>query len=251
MGLSIAETSFHLTPRCNRSNNRFGTGLCPKCQQRPPKRPRHLLSSPMSSERPNPQMRIIRMPIAALFITLIVQTSLAQQLQPHILFNFTGDAEPIAPLTKGPDSNFYGTTQSGGSARLGNVFRMTPDGTVTTLVNFAGPNGQAPGIVPLTPDNMGNLYGTTIYGGSGGYGTVFKMTLDGSLTTLVNFNNRNGSAPEGLALGNDGNFYGTTVTGTNYYGTAFKVTTGGTFSTLVNLVNSGSFPGNLTLYPDG
>ena len=191
------------------------------------------------------------MPIAALFITLVVQAALAQQLQPHILFNFTGDAGPIAPLTKGPDGNFYGTTQSGGSARLGNVFRLTPDGTMTTLVNFTGPNGHAPGIVPLTPDNMGNLCGTTIYGGSGGYGTVFKMTLDGSLTTLVNFNNSNGSAPEGLTLGNDGNLYGTTVTGTNYYGTVFKVTTDGAFSTLVNLVNSGSFPGNLTLYPDG
>ena len=45
-------------------------------------------------------------------------------------------------------------------------------------------------------------------------GTVFKVTTNGTLTTLVSFNGTNGAYPHaGLTLGNDGNFYGTTSQG--------------------------------------
>ncbi len=67
---------------------------------------------------------------------------------------------------------------------------------------------------------MGNFYGTTYNGGNSaindfiGYGTVFQVTTDGTVTTLVNFNKHQRANPEaGLILGQDGNLYGTTTYG--------------------------------------
>src|SRR5437763_218073 len=87
------------------------------------------------------------------------------------------------------DGNFYGTTTYGGSANFGTIFKVTPTGTATTLVNFTGLNGTYP-ICALIQASDGDLYGTT--SGGGGpfptqYGTVFKVTLDGTLTTLFIF----------------------------------------------------------------
>src|SRR5271167_4840028 len=64
----------------------------------------------------------------------------------------------------------------------------------------------------------GSFYGTTQGGGTNsdddgnGYGTVFKISSQGIITTLVNFNSTNGSNPyAGLTLADDGYFYGTTA----------------------------------------
>ena len=62
------------------------------------------------------------------------------------------------------DGNFYGTTTFGGSANFGTIFKLTPTGTITTLVNFTGPNGTYP-IGALIQASDGNLYGTTTGGG--------------------------------------------------------------------------------------
>ena len=58
-----------------------------------------------------------------------------------------------------------------------------------------------------------------------GYGTVFKLATNGTLTTLISFNGTNGASPQaGLIQGADGNFYGTTTQGgTNGYGTIFQL----------------------------
>ena len=63
-----------------------------------------------------------------------------------------------------------------------------------TLVNFRGDNGQDP-TTGLLLGSDGDFYGTTVQGGSSGYGTLFKVTTSGTLTTLVNFNNANGAFP--------------------------------------------------------
>src|SRR5208282_398944 len=73
----------------------------------------------------------------------------------------------------------------------------------------------------------GNLYGTTNDGGSNGFGTVFKITPSGTLTTLYNFCSEpdcpDGTYPEtGVIQATDGNFYGTTGS------TVFKITPSGT-----------------------
>jgi uncharacterized repeat protein (TIGR03803 family) len=59
--------------------------------------------------------------------------------------------------------------------------------TVQTLVSFNGTNGNNP--TALTLGNDGNFYGTTVEGGTsyGGYGTVFQVTTNGTLHTLVSF----------------------------------------------------------------
>ena len=82
--------------------------------------------------------------------------------------------------------------------------------TLTTFVNFNGTDGAATES-PVIQASDGNFYGTT-YGGGGGsraYGTVFKVTPDGVLTTLHSFSLTDGADPiGGLVEGNDGNFYG-------------------------------------------
>ncbi len=65
---------------------------------------------------------------------------------------------------------------------------MTPAGRLTTLVSFNGANGNSPQ-APLIQASDGNFYGTTTYGGPDGGGTVFRVTPDGVLTTLVAFGN--------------------------------------------------------------
>jgi uncharacterized repeat protein (TIGR03803 family) len=92
------------------------------------------------------------------------------------------------------------------------VFKVTTNGTLTTLVSFNGSNGEWPQAA-LTLGSDGNFYGTTFEGGSGNWGTAFKVTTNGTLTTLVNFYGSNGGNPNGLTLGSDGNFYGTTQSG--------------------------------------
>jgi uncharacterized repeat protein (TIGR01451 family) len=156
-------------------------------------------------------------------------------------FNGTNGANPLAGLVAGPGGNLYGTTRYGGTNQnLGTVFQVTTNGTFTTLIQFAGTNGAWPyGGVTVGPD--GNLYGTTTWAGNpnGDFngGTIFELTTNGLLTTLIRFvdlGGTNGLNPEtSLTLGPDGNFYGTTFAGgANGNGTVFQVTTNGILATL-------------------
>ncbi len=118
--------------------------------------------------------------------------------------------------------------------------------TLTTLQSFNGTNGAYPntalvkGRHRLVQHANGNFYGTTPFGGANNYGTVYQLTPGGVLTTLYSFCSVGGSActdgdtPNGaLALGSDGNLYGTTFQGgANNEGTVFKITTGGALTTL-------------------
>jgi len=123
-------------------------------------------------------------------------------------------------LVQGSDGNFYGTTIYGGDLSLwggwgaGTVFRMTPDGILTTLVRFNINNGMRP-LGGMIQGDDGNFYGTTSQGGDvalnppWGYGTVFRMTSEGELTMLGQFDNtHNGFSPQWLTQGSDGDFYG-------------------------------------------
>lgn len=127
-------------------------------------------------------------------------------------FNDGFGVEPGA-LTQASDGNFYGTTYGGGNSQGdGTLFRITPNGVFQTLHVFTGPDGIAP--LALTQGSDGNLYGTTLYGGNSGCysgcGTVFKITLAGTLTTLHLFNNTDdGYSPGGgIIEATDGFFYG-------------------------------------------
>ena len=140
-----------------------------------------------------------------------------------VLYAFVGSidgAAPFSALVQGTDGNFYGTTSSGGTANGGTVFQMTPSGTVTVLHPFRGGTDGASPRASLIQGTDGNFYGTTSAGGTADNGTVFRMTPNGSVTVL------SGSAFAGVEAGRnpeaaliqatDGNFYGTTYTGTAY-----------------------------------
>jgi uncharacterized repeat protein (TIGR03803 family) len=168
---------------------------------------------------------------------------------------YTAPAFPAAGLVLGGDGNFYGSTEYGGANFSGTVFAISPQGAMNYLfsfddvdyyagstyikTNFTGSNPT----YALTVGNDGMLYGTTAVGGTNGYGTVFKMSLDGAFTLLASFDaggsssynspftNTFGSQPFDLTQGADGNFYGTALTGgTNGFGTVFKVTPTGVLS---------------------
>ena len=156
------------------------------------------------------------------------------------LYSFTGGndgANPQAGLVQGSDGYFYGTTSSGGTDSYGTVFRISTTGVLTTLYSFMGDDGRSPG-AGLVQGSDGNFYGTTENGGtSGGYGTVFKISTNGALTSLYSFTGGNdGGGGNGLVQGSDGYFYGTTYYGgtkTTYYGgTVFKISTNGALTTL-------------------
>src|ERR1019366_3797480 len=152
------------------------------------------------------------------------------------LYSFTGDnygyqVYPYARLVQGTDGYFYGTTESvGGTNNAGTVFKISSNGILTTLYSFTGANDGANPYAALVLGNDGYFYGTTVWGGTNGYGTVFKMATNGASVTLHSFTGRNDSAgPNGLVQGSGGYFYGMTVNGTS---TVFKISTNGVLTTL-------------------
>ena len=154
---------------------------------------------------------------------------------------------PLGSLTQGSDGSFYGTTLVNGPSNFsgGTIFRMTPDGTLTVLVNFNTSNGASP-IGKLVQGVDGAFYGTTQQGGANSFGTVFKVTAAGAFTKLVDFTgngatNRGRFPAGGMVIGTDGVFYGTTESGgPNNLGTVFKMTADGTLTTLVDFTGAGA-----------
>ncbi|MCU0782427.1 MAG: hypothetical protein MUF04_15210, partial [Akkermansiaceae bacterium] len=172
-------------------------------------------------------------------------------------------AMPGASLVRGSDGYLYGSTSLGGATGWGTVFRMTPGGEMTTLVEFDGIGNPNKGITPssaLLQGTDGNFYGTTYEGGSYNFGTIYQMTPAGKLTTLVSFSlnervNKGAHPYSGLIEGSDGCFYGTTLAGGSYVqGTVFKTTPAGDLTTLVEFAGgaNGSGPAaGLVLAGDG
>jgi uncharacterized repeat protein (TIGR03803 family) len=166
--------------------------------------------------------------------------------------NCTDGWGPFAALTMGSDGNFYGTTvyggDSGGISAGGTVFQITPQGKLTTIHSFCSLANCADGAQPRTAlvlGSNGNFYGTTFVGGANNHGcsdnscgTIFEITTAGQLTTLYNFCSAlecaDGYWPEGaLALGSDGNFYGTASKGAaGGFGSIFELTSSGQFNSL-------------------
>ncbi len=155
-----------------------------------------------------------------------------------------GDGEnPEGGLVQASDGNYYGTTSAGGAYGWGTVFRITAKGVLTTLYSFCPEAGCVDGATPvpsLVQATNGLLYGTTSGGGASGNGAVFEITISGTLTTLYSFcsfaNCSDGGNPQGaLIQGNDGDLYGTTVSGgANGSGTVYRITLAGAHSVVYN-----------------
>jgi uncharacterized repeat protein (TIGR03803 family) len=155
-------------------------------------------------------------------------------------------SSPFDPLIQGADGNFYGTTDIGGSAGKGTIFRITPQGVVTILHSFGDgsvANDGANVRTPLVQGTDGSYYGTSSIGGSANQGMAFKVTAQGTFTVLHNFGDgsvaHDGLVPQaGLIQGSDGNFYSDTFQGgTANAGTLFKMTPQGVVTILHNCLD--------------
>jgi len=190
---------------------------------------------------------------AHVILVLAVTTAIplpAQTFTTLFTFDGTDGGYPVAALVQGTDGNLYGTTELGIKAGTekrkrfggGTVFKITPDGTLTTLYSFCRQAGCVDGDEPadgLVQGIDGDFYGTTYLGGANGFGGIFKIAPGGTLTTIYGFCSQSGctdgSLPlAGLTRAANGDFYGTTENGgaNGNHGTVFKITPGGTLTTL-------------------
>src|SRR5579872_7450021 len=168
-------------------------------------------------------------------------------------FHGTNGRSPNAPLVQGTDGNFYGTTELGGNhGNNGTVFRITPNGVITTIYNFCSLPSCADGRQPITGLTLatdGNFYGTTMSGGQNDAGSVFRISSGGTLTTLYSFSSSPGTdgfSPGGALLqAADRNLYGTTqYGGTAGNGTVYRITLRGSFTALASFTDE-AFAGTL------
>jgi uncharacterized repeat protein (TIGR03803 family) len=214
-----------------------------------------------------------------LLIILSAATAIAAQAQTFktvVVFDGTNGSNPLGNLIQGPDGSYYGTTRYGGSYGCGlgygcgSIFKVSPQGKLTTLYAFCEQQPCTDGISPwagMVLGTDGSFYGTTYAGGNANSsaGTVFKISPSGKLTTLYTFcattGCPDGAQPFGQLLeGPDGNFYGTTSAGGGSpicpggCGTVFRISPSGALQTLHVFTANGGDGGipvaGLTLGPD-
>jgi len=162
---------------------------------------------------------------------------------------------PTSGLVKGTDGNFYGVTSEGGRHYIdasrpgyGTIFKITPAGSFTLLYSFPGPG--VGGVDPsgsLVVGTDGNFYGVTAGDDTtSDYGTIFKVTPHGRVTTLHSFlwgpttQTSGGLIPVGsLIRDTGGNFYGTTADGgAGGGGTIFEITPTGHYASIFAFAGS-------------
>jgi uncharacterized repeat protein (TIGR03803 family) len=200
--------------------------------------------------------------VVLLFCLAVVAQPYAQTFRTIANFSGSNGSNVQGALVQGLDGNLYGTSVMGGTGN-GNIFKLGPDGTVTSLYNFCSQPNCSDGVGPIAAlvlSTDGNFYGTTQVGGAYDHGTIFKFTPRGDLTTLHSFNDADGSQPyAALIQAIDGKFYGSTSGGGVYScgsqgcGTIFRIDSAGNFVTLDSFAgDDGVGPnGALVQTPDG
>ena len=200
--------------------------------------------------------------VLAIFVTLLLASVVVPAQSPapkfKVLHTFHGPNGngPAGVLSRDSAGNLYGTTEAGGAGKCGNfgcgtAFKLNKNGKQVWLHSFNIADGEEPS-AGLLRDAMGNLYGTTDYGGNttctSGCGTVFKLDSSGKESVLYKFKAPpDGDTPQSLlARDNLGNLYGTsTGGGENGYGTIFGVNKHAKETVLHNFTggSDGCFPG--------
>ncbi len=163
-------------------------------------------------------------------------------------------AWPVAGLLA-LGNTLYGTTEAGGNSGNGTVFRLNVDGTgFTNLHSFASVNGTSSSNLDGAWPQGGlilagsTLYGTSEYGGSFGFGTVFSLNTNGTgFTNIYSFTGGNdGAYPVSGMILSGGVLFGSAYEGGSAdAGTLFSVDTNGTgFTSLYNFTdgNDGAGP---------
>jgi len=168
------------------------------------------------------------------------------------------DGQDLSGIVMARDGNLYGTFDYDARTTLnasGTVFKLTLSGKLTTLHMFAGGNEGSIPSTGLIQARDGDFYGTTKGGGEGnpGFGTIFKVTPAGQLTTLHVFTGRgDGWSPrDNLIEGSDGNFYGTTPFSAGAGGTIYKMGPSGQKTTLYQFDKKDGEPSKLIQGHDG
>jgi uncharacterized repeat protein (TIGR03803 family) len=187
-----------------------------------------------------------------------------------VLHTFEGAAHgdgagPGSLLVQDGLGNLYGTTINGGDANCiahyyepgcGTVFKIDTAGHETVLYRFTGANGDGELPSGVILDAQGNLYGTTAFGGTYQYGTVFRVDPSGNETILYSFQGAGvgdgAIGGSGLTRDSQGNLYGTTDDGGNLgcsnqapgCGTVFKLSASGQETVLYRFTgtNGDGFP---------
>lgn len=147
----------------------------------------------------------------------------------RVLYSFKAGGDGADPFCGLADVGgiLFGTTNLGGVNGLGIVFEVTTAGSETVFYSFKGGADGANPYAGLTEVN-GALYGTTYRGsasgcsGSGGCGTIFKITTSGAESVLHAFKGTDGANPYAGVTNVNGTLYGTTLNGGAGYGTVFK-----------------------------
>ena len=153
-------------------------------------------------------------------------------------------------LIRASDGNLYGVAADASTGHGGSIFRMGLDGTLSVIYRFSGGvDGDTPAS-GLLQGQDGHLYGMCVDGGRYGFGTIFRLTLDGRFTLLYSFSGEpDGAFPSGkLMQRSDGSFYGVTSGGGAWNkGSAFRMSADGTV-TPVHHFNDGQ-PGGWAYVP--
>ena len=161
------------------------------------------------------------------------------------VFEPGGADYPLSILVQARDGNLYGTSSSGGTYGRGTVFRLTPEGKVTIMHSFAGPDGCMGPLASLIaePNNGlvlgtdGDLYGIAVC--SEATGVFFKIATDGTFTVLHPFKlDQDGAAAPGAPVeGPDGNFYG--LSRKDDFGNLYRISPSGDLTTLYAFKSAG------------
>jgi uncharacterized repeat protein (TIGR03803 family) len=197
----------------------------------------------MKSFKPSSALTLALACVALTFNLTV--TAQAQTVANFANFDGVDGARPFGQtVMQATNGRFYGTTPYMGAYGVGNVYELTPSGKLTNFYSFCSLANCADGANPSgTPilGSDGNLYGVTSFGGndaagSNGSGTVYKLTLQGKLTTLYAFCPTlpcsDGQNPVGIIQGSDGNLYGAAGGGKFNGGTIFEITSTGGFKSL-------------------
>jgi len=122
---------------------------------------------------------------------------------------------------------------------------MDAGGTITVLHGFAYTDGANPYLARLLQASDGSFYGTTLYGGSSGVGTIYRIDASSNFVTLHMFAYSDGAYPYApLIQASDGSFYGSTSSGgSSGAGTVYRIDGGGAITTVHTFTYAdGSFP---------
>ena len=168
---------------------------------------------------------------ATMFLVVFVASAAKSQAQSEkMIYSFAGTPDgsnPVATVVADAKTgDIYGVTINGGSQNRGAVFQLIPPATATglwteTVIYSFGPDpdGLNPNAI-LEDPQTGILYGTTMFGGKNGNGTVFTLSPPSTSgapwteSVVFSFGSQTATAPSGdFIRDNSGNFYATTIGG--------------------------------------